>query len=97
MNIFKQEEIDEVAEDSGYLFDTYEAFVAGIAFAESKVEAIAIEFADWINSHKEGFHSLYREKNSVTPIHWATSFMGGRVDYTSKELFEIFLKERNND
>ena len=56
---------------------------------------ISIEFADWINNHKEGFHSMYRDKRSIE-IFWGSSYCGERSDYTSKELFELFLKDKNN-
>lgn len=98
--LFKQEEIDEASEKFdkevllGNLTTEY-CFKAGVEFAESKVEEIAVEFADWLNIHEEGFRSLYREKNSNTPIYWVSCYTGGRIDYTSKELFQQFIKERN--
>ena len=36
---------------------------------------------------------MYRDKND-TNIFWGSSYTGGRVDYTTQELFEIFIKEK---
>ena len=60
-----------------------------------RFEELAIEFADWINVSKQGFHSLYREKNSTTPIYWAEALVGGKIDYTSKDLYQQFIKDRD--
>ena len=54
---------------------------------------LSIEFANWLCTHQEGFHPMYRDKHNPN-IYWGSSYTGGRVDYTSKELFELFLKER---
>ena len=59
-----------------------------------RFEELAVEFAEWICSHKEGFHPMYRDKYT-TNNYWGSSYTGGRPDYTSKELFNEFLKERN--
>ena len=113
MKLIPQSEIDKAAveyssehgaADDGDYF-TKEEFIefakidfkAGVEFAESKFEDLAIEFANWINTSRQGFHSLYREKNSTEPIYWAEAFASGRIDYTSKELFQQFIKDRNEE
>ena len=113
MNLIPQNEVDSAALkyaqeyveydeqesiDEGDLLEYAQYdFKAGVSFAESKFEDLAIEFADWINVSKQGFHSLYRKKNSSEPICWAESFVGGRIDYTSKDLYQQFIKDRNNE
>ena len=62
-------------------FEVYAAFKAGVEFAEKELENINIEFADWLV--KNGYIPLQKlcwSKDSTT--------------YTSKTLFERFLKER---
>lgn len=86
-------EITNTAEDL-YNFSKND-FKAGVQFAEEYLKDLAIKFGDWINTHKEGFHPMYRKKNSKD-IFWGTSYVGGRCDYTIQELFEIFIKERNS-
>lgn len=59
-------------------------FELGSSFAEKELEDLAVEFAEWILQHKN-------------PNQWADTYMGGRVDYTTQELFEIFKKEKSVD
>lgn len=87
--LFKQEEVDKAANDyensiSGEGRLIRGGFKAGVKFTESKVEEIAVEFADWIL------------KNDYSKIHgdrWVKLYMS-RTE-SSKELFQQFIKERN--
>lgn len=68
-------------------------FKLGSSFAEKELEDLAVEFAEWILQHKNpsfGIISGYK-----SPNHWADTYMGGRIDYTTQELFEIFKKEKS--
>ena len=72
--LFKQEEVDKASLKNSKLHyimafsedlhrDADMDFKAGIEFAESKVEYIAIEFADWINNNSYWFDQLARNKS----------------------------------
>jgi hypothetical protein len=52
----------------------------------------AIEFAEWINNNKEGYHPMYKEKSQII-CYWGSSICGGRTDFTTEELYDKFLKE----
>ena len=68
-------------------------FKAGIEFAESKVEEIAIEFAEYVrnNSSKVQDWKLELLDNDG-------NISGEAKHFTNiSDLFEEFLKERNND
>ena len=84
MKIFDEEEVDKASLQYSTLIHSTdeldsieaEAFAAGVEYAESKVEDLCIEFAEWINSKMDwNFENEYK---------------------THKELFQQFLKERNN-
>lgn len=68
MKLIPQSEVDRAAEKFdkevplGKLTTDY-IFKAGVTFAESKVEDIAIEFADWINNNNYWFDQLARNKS----------------------------------
>ena len=89
MKIFNEEEVDKAALESySYLPDQackYEdeltgEFKSGVEYAESKVEDLCIEFAEWM----------------FTSPMILTDMQGGvGSNLTTKELFEQFLKERN--
>ena len=61
-------------------------FRAGVSFAEKELENLAIEFAGWIG---ENFYENYRDKDDSF---WMNSKK--LSTYTTKELFEIFKKEK---
>lgn len=83
-------------ESDGYNeWEVYKSFEAGAEFAIRELENISIEFAEWLVNHKEGFHPMYKDRKQYVS-YWGSSYIGGRIDYTSKELFEIFLKERDS-
>jgi hypothetical protein len=52
-----------------------------------------IELLEWVGKHPEGFHTMYHEKDA--PLFWGTSYQGGRVNITSKELVERYLQYKN--
>lgn len=58
-----------------------------------ELEDLAVEFAEWILQHKNPSFSIISGYKS--PNHWADTCMGGRIDYTTQELFEIFKKEKS--
>ena len=88
MKIFNEEEVDKAALESySYLPDwvyKYEdeltgEFKSGVEYAESKVEDLCIEFAEWM----------------FTSPMILTDMQGGvGSNLTTKELFEQFLEER---
>lgn len=87
MKIFNEEEVDKASLQYSTLIhstdelDSIEAgaFAAGVEYAESKVEDLCIEFAEWI----------FTSPLILTDIHGG---VGSKL--TTKELFEQFLKER---
>ena len=89
MKIFNEEDVDKAALESySYLPNwacKYEdeltgEFKSGVEYAESKVEDLCIEFAEWM----------------FTSPMILTDMQGGvGSNLTTKELFEQFLKERN--
>ena len=57
------------------------AFEKGVEFAETELQTLAIEFAEWLLKNKcKPFDSLYWEH---------TQF------FTTKELFKVFIEQRN--
>jgi len=93
--LFKQEEVDEAALEysknaipsipatKSKLLNIEIDFRAGIKFAESKIEEIAVEFAEWVAERYT--LSIYKE--------WCS--LGMPTINSTKELFKRFLKERN--
>jgi hypothetical protein len=88
MNLIKQSDIDDIAENQGFSFETYEAFKDGVKFAESKFEELAIEFVEWVvgegwvqaetyNTFKNVYHANIEEN----------------VRLTTEELLKIFIEE----
>jgi len=102
MEIFKQEEIGEAAEkysenkSSAFTFrETHKRdFKAGVEFAESKIEEIAIEFLDWVEKDYMRVSPCGDRYVKITNNQedWPYNFR--RI--TKKELFEQFIKERND-
>jgi hypothetical protein len=70
-------------------------FEAGANFVESKIKNIVIEFAEWILQHNNPSFGIIGGYKS--PNKWMDTIQGNRIDYTTEELFEMFLKERNNE
>ena len=66
-------------------------FTDGVEFAEKELENLAIEFAEWILQHKDPSFGIIGGYKS--PNKWMDTIQGNRIDYTTKELFEIFKKE----
>jgi len=88
IKLFKQEEVDEAAEkfDKEILLKnltTEYCFKAGVEFAESKIEEIAVEFAEWVAERYT--LSIYKE--------WCS--LGMPTINSTKELFIQFIKEKN--
>ena len=83
MKIFNEEEVDnaacEYSKECGNLGFERTDFTAGVEYAESKVEDLCIEFAEWLSETPETMSDVY-EINEVNK--------------TYKELFQQFLKER---
>ena len=90
MKIFNEEEVNKASLQYSTLIHSTdeldsieaEAFAAGVEYAESKVEDLCIEFAEWM----------------FTPPMILTDDNGGvGSNVTTSELFQEFLKERNNE
>ena len=87
MKIFNEEEVDKASLQYSTLIHSTdeldsieaEAFAAGVEYAESKLEDLCIEFAEWLSGSLETMSDVY-EINEANK--------------TYKELFEQFLKER---
>ena len=69
MKIFNEEEVDKASLQYSTLIHSTdeldsieaEAFAAGVEYAESKVEDLCIEFAEWINSKMDwNFENEYK-------------------------------------
>lgn len=67
---------------------TTKIFTAGANWALKEVENVVIEFAEWV----EKYGYIYYEKSKV----WAY-WDNPTKEFSTKELFEIFLKERNGN
>ena len=85
MKLIPQEIVDKAAEELAYDSDFYHTsvqfFKFGVEFAIRKLENINIEFANWlIKNEYIPLQKLCWSKDSAT--------------YTSKTLFDKFLKER---
>ena len=89
MKLIPQEIVDKAADKYAIKYSDdeweecskYNAFKTGAEFAEKELENIIIEFGDWL------------VKNEYTPLQklcWSKD----SATYTSKTLFEKFLKER---
>jgi hypothetical protein len=93
MSLFSEEEVCRVAEryaltksSSGVFIDTHKRdFKAGVEFAEGKITAFATAFLEWTN--KYGYVELMDDN---TWGYWDNP----SSTYTTKELFEEFLKQR---
>ena len=89
MKIFDEEEVDDVAcqysKECGNLGFERTDFIAGVEYAESKVEDLCIEFIVWCfdNVIYHDSKSYYIESEQYNK------------EFTNKELFQEFLKERN--
>lgn len=101
MKILSQNEVDEAAEvfiikehlDGNSDMYYKETFKAGVEFAESKFEELAIEFAKYLFSTEITKHTSM--KDSVKYIPSEFSLMKGDLIKNGEELFKLFLKERN--
>ena len=104
MELISQKEIEEAAKDFANIkldividseeryFNSnvrdYDAFKTGVIFAESKLKDLAVEFAEWI---AKSDYTICTDNNEYW---WETT----EEDYkqiSHKELFEIFITERN--
>ena len=93
MKIFNEEEVDKASLQYSTLIHSTdeldsieaEAFAAGVEYAESKVEDLCIEFVVWCfdNVVYHDSKSYYIESEQYNK------------EFTNKELFQEFLKERN--
>ena len=100
MNLIKKELIEEAFEkynneffgsalfyelnDVGEIEVAKEDFRAGVEFAESQLEELAIEFAEWIKENNEESYD-----NLPTWEAWLT------YKVSTNALFQQFIKERN--
>ena len=98
MKIFDEEEVDDVAcqysKECGNLGFERTDFIAGVEYAESKIEDLCIEFATFI------------ENNFITAISSGKKYINFHeeddLDFTSdsnryslEEVFQQFLTQRN--
>jgi hypothetical protein len=97
MKLFKQEEIDEAGFE--YLVEQIDtpnlkrAFIAGVEFAEPKVEEIAIEFAKYLFSSKiTKYKSISKLEKYIPP---EFNLMKGELIKNGNNVFKEFLKQRN--
>lgn len=103
MELISKKEIEEAAKDFANIkldividseeryFNSnvrdYDAFKSGVIFAESKLKDLTVEFAEWIDEEmyvKEDIDKFCKPSDI-----FGTEFL------TIKQLFEIFIKERN--
>ena len=108
MKLIKQSEIDEAAENYGWRIKTNcfsdpvktndlansasIDFQAGIEFAESKLQGLIIEFAEWIFS-KNWIQK--RDYDKLKCIHNLST--ENNIELSTEQLFEMFINERSND
>ena len=83
--ISKQKIEEEVKKDSLHDFSWQLGFLRGVEFAEQQLQDLAVEFAEWC----EIFY-YYFNCHTKKWYHF-----NAKKKYTTKELFELFLKERN--
>ena len=60
----------------------FNEFMAGVSFAETELQLITIEFAEWCAINKYQYNETYK--------YWHD----GRITYKSDTLFSIFMSER---
>ena len=77
--------VEYALQGKGYSYKL-DGFEAGVSFAQKELGNLAIEFAEWIG---ENFYKNYRDKDDSF---WMNSKK--LIVYTTKELFEIFKKEK---
>ena len=88
MKIFNEEEVDKASLQYSTLIHSTdeldsieaEAFAAGVEYAESKVEDLCIEFAEWM---------------FTSPMILTDDNGGVGSNVTTSELFQEFLTQRN--
>ena len=88
MKIFNEEEVDKASLQYSTLIHSTdeldsieaEAFAAGVEYAESKVEDLCIEFAEWM---------------FISPMILTDDNGGVGSNVTTSELFQEFLTSRN--
>lgn len=59
---------------------------------ENRFKELAVEFAEWILQHKNPSFGIIGGYKS--PNRWMDAIQGNRIDYTTEELYNMFLKER---
>ena len=90
MKIFNEEEVDKASLQYSTLIHSTdeldsieaEAFAAGVEYAESKVEDLCIEFAEWM---------------FTSPMILTDDNGGVGSNVTTSELFQEFLTSRNGN
>lgn len=84
---FKSKEYFEKFKDDDYKLGKHD-FEKGVDFAESQLEKLAIEFVEWlfVNTNKylqvDINHFMYIDENEL---------------YSTQEVFQQFIKEKNGD
>lgn len=87
--ILDKEEVEKAAIEysigADYPETEQNAFEAGVEFAEEKFKELAVEFANWLFLYKQNGIGEWKHQNRNVIIK------------TTEELFELFLKERNEN
>jgi hypothetical protein len=92
MKIIPDNEIEKAALNNTKSIDRIDGFKAGVEFAESKFEELAVEFAKYLFSRKITRNSSKEDEMVYTPPEF--NLMKGDLIKNGKELFNNFLKER---
>jgi hypothetical protein len=92
MKIIPDNEIEKAALNNTKSIDRIDGFKAGVEFAESKFEELAVEFAKYLFSREITRNSSKEDEMVYTPPEF--NLMKGDLIKNGKELFNNFLKER---
>ena len=105
MKMIDKKEIREAANElagySDFPTTTKSAFKFGVKFAELKFEEIAIEFAKYLTrlqitkTSRGTLEGVEKTSNSYTPVEF--DLLYGELINNGKELFEQFIKKRNEN
>ena len=96
MKLIPQSEIDKAAvnyEWSKSFANSYIDFQAGVEFAESKFEALAIEFAKYILSMQITKAKSSIDLETYTPPEF--NLLKGELIVNGSDLFQQFIKDRD--
>jgi len=93
MKIIPENEVEKAALNDTKSIDRIDGFKAGVTFAESRFEELAIEFAKYLFSSEIRRNTSKENEMVYTPPEF--NLMKAELIKNGKELFNNFLKERN--